>query len=47
MLIWEIRDANTGDVIATDFCPACAAEVRMVQAAMKNPALHVIEIDED
>ena len=46
-LTWEIRDASTWDVIVTDFRPVCAAESRMVLDAMANPALHVIEIDED
>ena len=46
-LTWEIRDANTWDVIVTDFQPVCASEARMVQDAMKNPAFCVIEIDGD
>jgi hypothetical protein len=46
MLFWEIRNKETGECVATEFCPGNAAEHHMVLDEMHPGVFDVFEVDE-
>ena len=46
MLFWEIRNKETGECVATEFCPGNAAEHHMVLDEMNPGVFEVVRVDE-
>ena len=46
MLFWEIRNKETGECVATEFCPGNAVEHHMVLDEMNPGVFEVVEVDE-